>query len=217
MGRHTSCSFLLGLFKGENLSSSINAEILSTVSCGPVFSMKNFKPSGSMKNGWHLSAQSFRGCFLYIAPLWPTRNFAWQNFFGKPSLVELIKATASMAWIPFLCSGSEPVTLDCHSWWTGHGGQECLPGREARKCTRTSFRAKHLRIRLRLNKTLQMRLQTDLDSLVLGEPHHTVSLLWHFLATIALSKEKSADPGAGGPVPKREGSENKSVHHQEWL
>ena len=62
-----------------------------------------------------------------------------------------------------------------------------------------------------------MKLQTDLDSLVLGEPHHTVSLLHHILATIGLSKEKSADPGAGGHVPKWEGSENKSVHLQEWL
>lgn len=43
-----------------------------------------------------------------------------------------------------------------------------------------------------------MRLQTDLDSLVLGEARHTVSLPCYFPATIVLSKEKSADPGAGG-------------------
>lgn len=58
---------------------------------------------------------------------------------------------------------------------------------------------------MRLNKTLQMKLQADLDSLVLGgrggEPHHTVNLP----ATIAYLKRSLQTLGKGDLSPSRKG------------
>lgn len=81
------------------------------------------------------------------------------------------------------------------------GGPQRPPGREARKCTHTSFRAKHLR----LNKTLQMRLQTDLDSLVLGDCTTQLSLLQYFLSTIAHLKASLQALGLGDVPPSEKG------------
>lgn len=137
VGRHTS-SFLLGLFEGENLSSSINAEILSTVSCGSVggitFSMRNFKPSRSLKNGWHLDTQSFRGCFLYIAPLWPTRNFAWQSWETEPGGAgkgHCIYAVISLSLLWIWAGTSGLGAQICVLRWTATADEPALVGRRA--------------------------------------------------------------------------------------
>lgn len=62
-----------------------------------------------------------------------------------------------------------------------------------------------MRTRLRLNKTLQRRLQTDPGSLVLVRLHHTVESSALLPSNYSISKEKSVDPGVGNLCPGGKG------------